>query len=97
MLVYTTTSYKPLSRKRKALPKKPHKPQRAFVPYKETRVYRPETKQYKSLDMGAAFAAKVEPQKYTGTLIKGIATMHKSNAVPIIDEQHAKDIASMRR
>ena len=40
---------------------------------------------------------KVEPQKYTGTLIKGIATMHKSNAVPVIDDQHAKDIARMRR
>jgi len=41
--------------------------------------------------------AKKEPQKYTGTLIKGIATMHKSNAVPVIDEQHMKDIARMRR
>jgi hypothetical protein len=40
---------------------------------------------------------KVEPMKYTGTLIKGIATMHKSNAVPVIDDQHAKDIARMRR
>ena len=40
---------------------------------------------------------KIEPMKYTGTLIKGIATMHKSNAVPVIDEQHAKDIARMRR
>lgn len=40
---------------------------------------------------------KKEPMKYTGTLIKGIATMHKSNAVPVIDEQHAKDIARMRR
>ena len=41
--------------------------------------------------------AKKEPQKYTGTLIKGIATMHKSNAVPVINEQQAKDISSMRR
>lgn len=38
-----------------------------------------------------------EPQKYTGTLVKGISTMHKSNAVPIIDEKEAKDHASMRR
>jgi hypothetical protein len=30
-------------------------------------------------------------------LVKGIGTMHKSNAVPIIDEQHMKDIARMRR
>lgn len=38
-----------------------------------------------------------EPQKYTGTLVKGISTLHKSNAVPIIDEQEAKDHAAMRR
>jgi hypothetical protein len=38
-----------------------------------------------------------ESQKYTGTLIKGIATMHKSNAVPILNEQEATDIANMRR
>ena len=40
---------------------------------------------------------KKESLKYTGTLIKGIATMHKSNAVPIINQQQAKDIANMRR
>lgn len=38
------------------------------------------------------------PQKvYTGTLIKGIATMHKSNAVPVINDEQAKDLAKMRR
>ena len=35
--------------------------------------------------------------KYTGTLFKGIAQMHKSNAVPVIDKQAAIDIANMRR
>ncbi len=35
--------------------------------------------------------------KYTGSLIIGIGTMHKSNAVPVINEQEAKDIAKMRR
>lgn len=34
---------------------------------------------------------------YTGTLIKGIATMHKSNAVPVINDDDAKEIARMRR
>lgn len=34
---------------------------------------------------------------YTGTLITGIATMHKSNAVPIINKEQAIDIANMRR
>ena len=41
--------------------------------------------------------ARKEPQKYTGTLIKGIATMHKSNAVPVINDEQAKEISSMRR
>ena len=41
--------------------------------------------------------AKKEPQKYTGTLIKGIATMHKSNAVPILNQEDAVDISKMRR
>lgn len=41
--------------------------------------------------------AKKEPQKYTGTLIKGIATMHKSNAVPVINDEQAQEISRMRR
>jgi len=41
--------------------------------------------------------SKSEPKLYTGSLIKGIATMHKSNAVPVIDDEHMKDISRMRR
>jgi hypothetical protein len=41
--------------------------------------------------------ARRESPKYTGDLVKGIATMHKSNAVPVIDDEHAKDISKMRR
>ena len=55
---------------------------------------------YPSVPMSAVdngSGRKVDSPKYTGTLIKGIATMHKSNAVPVIDDQHAKDIARMRR
>lgn len=42
-------------------------------------------------------AAKAPQKVYTGTLIKGIATMHKSNAVPVINDEQAKEISSMRR
>ena len=35
--------------------------------------------------------------EYTGTLIKGIATMHKSNAVPVINKEQAVEISEMRR
>jgi hypothetical protein len=55
------------------------------------------TSHIKSLDTGLGVAAKKEPPRYTGTLIKGVSQMHKSNAVPVIDEEHIKDIARMRR
>ena len=34
---------------------------------------------------------------YTGSAIIGIATMHKSNAVPVFSDAEAKDLATMRR
>lgn len=40
---------------------------------------------------------RVSENVYTGTLIKGIATMHKSNAIPIINEEQAVEISKMRR
>jgi hypothetical protein len=53
---------------------------------------------YASASMGIpSVCAAPEKKEYTGTLIKGIATMHKSNAVPIINQQEATDIANMRR
>ena len=54
-------------------------------------------KEYRSFDTGVGVAAKKEAPKYTGTLIKGIGTMHKSNAVPILSQEEAIDIATMRR
>jgi hypothetical protein len=63
----------------------------------ETKIYRRETKYYPSVGDGVGVATKVESQKYTGTLIKGIATMHKSNAVPILNKEQAIEISNMRR
>jgi hypothetical protein len=40
---------------------------------------------------------KKDTNVYTGDLIKGIATMHKSNAVPVINKEQATDISNMRR
>lgn len=65
--------------------------------YEPEKPYRRETTDYPSADSGSHNTNKVEPMKYTGTLIKGISTMHKSNAVPIIDEREAKEHAAMRR
>lgn len=43
-------------------------------------------------------ACTVKPPKvYTGTMVKGIATMHKSNAVPVFSDEQAVDISKMRR
>lgn len=52
-----------------------------------------------SLNGGADMApAILKPSPvYTGNKIKGIGTMHKSNAVPIFTDDEAKDISSMRR
>ena len=59
--------------------------------------YRRDTPDFPSATETVGVAARVESPRYTGTLVKGIGTMHKSNAVPIIDEQQMKDLASMRR
>jgi hypothetical protein len=40
---------------------------------------------------------KAEDKKYTGTKIKGIGTMHKSNAVPVFSDEEAVEISKMRR
>ena len=51
-----------------------------------------------SLGDGVGTAPKKEHPKYTGDLIVGIATMHKSNAVPVMrGTTQAKDISAMRR
>ena len=50
-----------------------------------------------SLKSDKIFTEKKESLMYTGTLVKGIATMHKSNSVPVIDEEQMKDISRMRR
>lgn len=50
-----------------------------------------------STDTGAGNAFKKDSPMYTGTAIKGIATMHKSNSVPVFSQEDAIDIAKMRR
>jgi len=47
--------------------------------------------------VGAPLALKPTPNKYTGTACLGIATLHKSNAVPVFNQQAAIDAAQMRR
>jgi len=56
-----------------------------------------DARKIQSLNSDKIFTEKKETLMYTGTLVKGIATMHKSNAVPVINEEQMKDISRMRR
>lgn len=56
-----------------------------------------ETPKIPSLPFTGAPCLKKENPVYTGTAIKGIGTMHKSNAVPIFTDEQAVEIATMRR
>jgi len=69
-------------------------------------VWKPDTKSYTrygtdvkhpSLPFTGGPCPKVPDKVYTGTMIKGIGTMHKSNAVPVFSNEEAEDIAKMRR
>jgi hypothetical protein len=55
------------------------------------------TAHIKSLDSGLGNAVLKPAKQYTGTKVKGIATMHKSNAVPVFSDEEAVDISKMRR
>jgi hypothetical protein len=54
------------------------------------------TAHIKSVDTGGNAVLKPSKQ-YTGTKVKGIATMHKSNAVPVFSDEEAVEISKMRR
>jgi hypothetical protein len=56
-----------------------------------------ETPNYSSLDTGFVACTKKFQNSYTGDKMKGVATMHKSNAVPVFTDKEAKEISSMRR
>lgn len=79
--------------------KKRDRAMNSFVELKPVERFRRETPEYKSLNVTVSpdSCGKRDSKQYSGSLVKGIATMHKSNAVPVLDEQYAKDLASMRR
>jgi len=54
------------------------------------------TSHIKSVSTGGNAVLRPSPI-YTGTKVKGIATMHKSNAVPVFSDEEAVDISKMRR
>ncbi len=62
--------------------------------------YRPGADAYKTIGSLATSYCNTEVKErntYTGSVIIGIATTHKSNAVPVSSIEQATDIAHMRR
>lgn len=60
-------------------------------------VVAPQNKPERDVRGMMGIAAKAPAKVYTGTAIIGIATMHKSNMVPIFNSEAAIDVAKMRR
>ena len=59
--------------------------------------YRRIRQQVTSVPMTGEAATLKEPKQYTGDKMLGIATLHKSNAVPVFSKEEAEDISNMRR
>lgn len=55
------------------------------------------TKHIPSVDTGGQHLTGRASKQYTGTKVLGIATMHKSNAVPVFAAEDAVEISQMRR
>jgi len=80
---------------------KKYEPKRAVkykaVTWQPTKSYVRETPHIPSLNTSGGTATKAPSKVYTGSKVLGIATLHKSNAVPVFNNQEAVDISSMRR
>jgi hypothetical protein len=73
------------------------KPQSNQLVYKLSVPAGRETVHHPSLDTGMGTATKAAPKVYTGDKMLGIATLHKSNAVPVFNSMEAVEISKMRR
>jgi hypothetical protein len=63
----------------------------------EATTLRRESPKIPSGDMYDTFSSAKREMKYTGDRLLGIATMHKSNMVPVFSQESAEEIAKMRR
>lgn len=106
----STPAYKKLARQREHEKQKQRKKYEAllatvkktkkeFEPYVPPVTYKRETVEIPSLSDTIPMGVCAPPERkvYTGTLIKGIATMHKSNAIPILNKEQAVEVSQMRR
>jgi len=71
---------------------------REFKPYVQPKTYYRTTKEIPSFSSAAAiYGTKKEKQEYSGEYITGLATMHKSNIVPVGKGDDPKNYSTMRR
>jgi hypothetical protein len=73
--------------------------EKKFQEYVPKKTYVREQKHYASAESKASVdsCAKPERKEYSGEYLVGIATMHKSNMVPVGKEDNPKDYSTMRR
>ena len=69
----------------------------AAKPYQPPAPVRRETPHVKSAAFTGGPCLKAPTKEYSGDLVVGISQMHKSNAVPVINQEEIIDIARMRR
>lgn len=70
---------------------------RNVKPMAQVKPFVRETPKIASLPFSGGACPKKATPVYTGSAIKGIGTMHKSNAVPVFSDEQAIEIATMRR
>jgi hypothetical protein len=70
---------------------------RATDPQIPKYTYRGQDKKIPSLNTGIGNATLAPQKVYTGSKMLGIATLHKSNAVPVFSDEEAINISAMRR
>lgn len=68
-----------------------------FKEYTPNYTHRSSNDNYESITTKVSGGTKRETPKYTGTLVTGIAIMHKSCLQPIINKEQAIESARMRR
>jgi hypothetical protein len=92
-----------IDRERKELFSVPSKKtKKEFIPYVPQQVYRKDEQIYASATSNkfqhqASATAKPSRTEYSGDYIVGIATMHKSNLVPVGRGDNPEDYSTMRR
>ena len=96
-MFYGSLRHDVTGRKKRNYARKAKTSTRGSVHVSQRANFRRSVPEYPSCPDTAGVAPRVESPRYTGTLVRGISTMHKSNAVPVINEEEMKDIARMRR